>query len=52
MGVTVHFVAANKPACLVLDIRELPKSHTGENMAALFEEILLEFGIEDKVSQS
>lgn len=50
MEVTVHFVAENQPANLVLDIRELPKSHTGENMAELFKDILLEFGIEKKVS--
>lgn len=34
----------------LLDIVELADSHSGENMARVFADILKEFGIEEKVS--
>jgi hypothetical protein len=50
MAVTVHFVAENEPKCVILDVREVAKSHTGDNLSTEFHEILEEFGIESKVS--
>jgi hypothetical protein len=36
--------------CLLLDIVEVAKSHSGANLAAAFAKILADFGISDKVS--
>ena len=35
---------------MLLDLVDVPKSHTGVNLAEVFEDILRQFGIEDKVS--
>lgn len=35
---------------MLLDIVELSKSHTGQNLAETFAGVLKDFGIEDKVS--
>lgn len=35
---------------MLLDLVEVPKSHTGVNLAGAFENVLRQFGIEDKVS--
>ena len=35
--------------CLLLDVVELPISHTGLNLATAFVRVLDEFGISDKV---
>ena len=37
------------PMCLLLDLVEVAKSHSGVNLAATFAEVLEEFGISDKV---
>jgi hypothetical protein len=37
---------------LLLDLVEVPKSHTGVNLANAFAEVLEAFGIKDKVSVS
>jgi hypothetical protein len=50
MAVTVHLLVDAKPTSIVLDIHELPRSHSGENMAEAFAKILTEYGIKDKVS--
>jgi len=36
----------------LLDFIELPHSHSGENMAEALRKVLVEYGIEDKVSRS
>ena len=50
MGVTVHLEQAGKPLSMVLDIVEVPRSHTGVNLARAFVGILRDFGIADRVS--
>ena len=50
VAVTVHFKNHGKPICMLLDIVEVAKSHSGVNLAAAFAQILDEFGISSKVS--
>jgi hypothetical protein len=50
IAVTVHFEINGAPSCMLLDIVEAAKSHSGANLAAEFAHILDEFGISDKVS--
>ena len=50
VAITVHFTQNGVPICLLLDIVELAKSHSGINLARAFADVLKEFGIEDKVS--
>jgi hypothetical protein len=48
---TIHFAAVgSKPSSFVLDIVEVPRSHSGKNMADAFYRVLCDFGIENKVS--
>jgi hypothetical protein len=47
---TVHLEAQGEPLSFLLDFVELPKSHSGKNMADAFTEILKDFGAEEKVS--
>ncbi|KAJ3574247.1 hypothetical protein NP233_g1903 [Leucocoprinus birnbaumii] len=49
IAVTVHLIMDDKPLVLLLDIIELPISHSGSNLAHAFAEILKEFGIQDKI---
>lgn len=49
VAVTVHFEDDGKPISMLLDIVEVPCSHSGVNLAAAFAKILDEFGISDKV---
>ncbi|PPQ87888.1 hypothetical protein CVT26_011638 [Gymnopilus dilepis] len=49
IALTVTFVVKGHPVSLVLDIVELPKSHSGINLAAAFAEILRNFGNEHKI---
>lgn len=51
VAVTVHFEIDGEPICLLLDIVEVAKSHSGVNLAVAFARILDEFGICDKVSK-
>ena len=46
---TVHFEHEGAPVSMLLDLVEVAKSHSGENLAAAFAEVLEEFGISDKV---
>jgi len=46
---TVHFKNAGKPMAMILDIVEVPKSHTGANLALAFTKVLTNFGISEKV---
>ena len=47
---TVHFEHEGVPISMLLDLVEVPKSHSGVNLAEAFVKVLQEFGIEDKVS--
>jgi hypothetical protein len=46
---TVHFEHEGAPVLMLLDLVEVAKSHSGENLAAAFAKVLEEFGISDKV---
>ena len=50
VAITVHLVLNGKPLSMVLDIVQVPVSHTGLNLARVFARVLNEFGISDKVS--
>jgi hypothetical protein len=50
VAVTVHLEQDGLPFCLLLDVVEVPLSHSGINLTATFAEILDDFGIGDKVS--
>ncbi|SJL03663.1 uncharacterized protein ARMOST_16509 [Armillaria ostoyae] len=49
VAVTVHFEDKGKPVSLLLDIVEVAKNHTGENLAEAFVEILEDFKLSDKI---
>jgi hypothetical protein len=50
IAITVHFEQKGVPISMLLDLVEVPRSHSGVNLAEAFAEILEEFGIKDKVS--
>ena len=50
MAITVHLEMDGKMLCLLLDLVEIAKSHTGSVLATEFARILEEFGIGNKVS--
>jgi hypothetical protein len=50
VAVTVHLEQNGTPLCLLLDIVEVAESHSGENLAVAFTNILNDFGIAEKVS--
>lgn len=47
---TVHLELNQVPTSILLDIVELLDSHTGQNLAQVFANVLKDFSIEDKVS--
>jgi hypothetical protein len=49
---TVHFSHEGEPISMLLDLVEVARSHSGENLAAAFAQVLEEFGISDKVCLS
>jgi hypothetical protein len=49
VAITVHLEHEGIPICLLLDIVEVARSHTGVNLAIAFAEVLNNFGIADKV---
>ena len=49
VAITVHLEHDGKPLAMLLDIVEVPKSHSGVNLAIAFAEVLDNFGIKDKV---
>jgi hypothetical protein len=49
MAFTVHFEHEGDPVSMLLDLVEVAKLHLGENLAAVFAQVLEEFGISDKV---
>ncbi len=51
MAITVHFQKGGVPKSLLLDMVDVRMSHTGKNLASVFERVLREFQIEDKVSE-
>jgi len=51
VAVTVHLENNGIPLCILLDLVEVAKSHSGLNLAAAFAKILDDFGISDKVCQ-
>jgi len=50
MAITVHFEHEGKPMAMLLDLIEVPRSHSGANLAEAFIEVLQAFRVEDKVS--
>lgn len=50
VAITVHFEQNGKPVAMLLDIVEVPESHTGANLASAFAKVLTDFGVSDKVS--
>lgn len=51
VAITVHLMHDREPLCLVLDVIELAKAHSGWNMAEAFKQVMDVFGIAAKVSQ-
>jgi len=49
MALTVHLNRNGKPMSTLLDVIEVPKSHSGVNLAIAFADVLQTFGIEEKV---
>jgi hypothetical protein len=47
--VTTHLEIDGTAETLLLDIVECARSHTGPNLAAMFEKVLDDFGFSDKV---
>jgi hypothetical protein len=50
MAITVHFEHKGHPMAMILDLVEVPRSHSGENLAKAFVEVLRAFGVKDKVN--
>ena len=50
VAVTIHFEQNGVPVSMLLDIVEVPCSHSGLNLAKAFTDILEDFSISDKVS--
>ncbi|KAF8812980.1 hypothetical protein BYT27DRAFT_7032782, partial [Phlegmacium glaucopus] len=48
VALTVHFEHKGAPVCLILDVVEVAKSHSGVNLAIAFANVLEEFGLSDK----
>jgi hypothetical protein len=49
VAITVHLEQDRKALAMLLDIVEVPKLHTGSNLAIAFAKVLNDFGISDKV---
>jgi len=50
MNILVSWIRNNEPVTTILDFIELPRSHSGENMAEAFVEAVTHYGIAHKVS--
>ena len=48
-AITVHFEHKGEAISMLLDIVEVAKSHTGDNLAAAFAQIMEDYGISEKV---
>jgi hypothetical protein len=51
MNIFVTWIRNGEPVTTVLDFIELPKSHSGQNMAQAFVDTLNRYGIAKKVSR-
>jgi len=49
VAITVHFEHGGSAKAMLLDLVEVPKSHTGSTLADTLAEALESFGIKDKV---
>ena len=49
VAITVHLEHEGEPISMLLDIVEVAKSHTGENLAAAFAKIMDDYQISEKV---
>jgi len=49
VAITVHLENRGQPLSMLLDLVDVPKSHTGANLAIAFAEVLQTFGIKEKV---
>ena len=49
VAITVHFEYEGEPILMLLDIVEVARSHTGENLAAAFAKIMEDYEISEKV---
>lgn len=49
MAITVHFLYRDEPLALLLDIIEVPRSHTGKALAEEFSQVLVEMELSKKV---
>jgi hypothetical protein len=52
VAVTVHLERDGVPLCMLLDIVEVAKSHSGVNLAEAFAKVLEEFDISEKVCKA
>ena len=52
VAITVHFERDGGPFSMLLDLVEVAESHTGVNLGIAFTNVLKNFGIEEKVSNS
>ena len=50
--ITVHLESNGEPISILLDIVEVAKLHTGENLAAAFAKIMEDYTISEKVISS
>jgi hypothetical protein len=49
VAITVHFEREGQSFSLLLDLVEVPRSHTRFNLEKAFADVLYDFGIETKV---
>lgn len=49
MAIMVHIEQEGQPMAILLDVVEVPRSHSGVNLAEAFLDVLRAFGVEDKV---
>ena len=49
VAITVHFEHKGEPISMLLDVVEVAKSHTGENLATAFAQIMEDYRISEKV---
>lgn len=50
MAITVHFEQSGEVTCILLDLVEVARTHSGANLASAFAKVLADFGIAHKVS--
>ena len=49
VAITVHLEHKGEPVSMLLDIVEVARSHSGDNLAAAFAKIMEDYGISEKV---